>query len=67
MRRFVSSTLRFSGFLALIFTAGCGSSPPISVSLYAATTQTDQGKTIVITVKLTNDTSNSGVTWSLND
>ena len=65
MRRFVSSTLYFSAFLALMFTAGC-SSTPISVSLSAPTTQTDQGKTIVITAKLTNDGSNSGVTWSLN-
>lgn len=65
MRRFVSSTLYFSAFLGLIFTAGC-SSTPISVSLSAPTTQTDQGKTIVITAKLTNDGSNSGVTWGLN-
>src|SRR5215472_642765 len=65
MRRFVSSTLCFSAFLALIFTAGC-SSTPISVSLSAPTTQTDQGKTIVITAKLTNGGSNSGVSWSLN-
>ena len=65
MSRFVSSTLCFSAFLALIFIPGCGSSPPISVSLSAPTTQTDQGKTIVITAKLTNDGSNSGVTWSL--
>src|SRR5215472_3248487 len=65
MRRFVSSTLYFSPVLALTFTAGC-SSTPISVSLSAPTTQTDQGKTIVITAKLTNDGSNSGVTWSLN-
>jgi FG-GAP-like repeat/Putative Ig domain len=66
MRRFVSSTSCFSAFLPLIFTAGCTSSPPISVSLSAPTTQTDQGKTIVITAKLTNDGSNSGVTWGLN-
>jgi hypothetical protein len=65
MSRFVSSTLCFSAFLALIFIPGCGSSPPISVSLSAPTTQTDQGKAIVITAKLTNDGSNSGVTWSL--
>ena len=64
MRRFVSSTLYFSAFLALMFTAGC-SSTPISVSLSAPTTQTDQGKAIVITAKLTNDATNSGVTWSL--
>jgi FG-GAP-like repeat/Putative Ig domain len=65
MSRFVSSTLCFSAFLALIFLPGCGSSPPISVSLSAPTTQTDQGKAIVITAKLRNDGSNSGVTWSL--
>ena len=62
----MSFSLRFSGFLALIFTAGCGSSPPISASLSAPTTQTDQGKTIIVTAQLANDGSNRGVTRSLN-
>lgn len=48
-----------------IFLAGCGSTGPISVALSAPSTQTDQGLAIHITATLTNDSSNSGVTWSL--
>src|SRR5882762_2990356 len=57
---FVSAAL-----LAVAFTAGCSSSPPVSVSLSSASTQTDQGQTISIAAVLTNDSSSQGVTWSL--
>src|SRR5437899_8054297 len=47
-------------------TAGCSSSPPISVGLCPSSPQTiDQGQTVGITATLTNDMSSKGVAWSL--
>jgi hypothetical protein len=48
-------------------TGGCSSSsPPISVSVSPSSPQAiDQGQTVGITATVTNDTSSSGVSWSL--
>jgi FG-GAP-like repeat/Putative Ig domain len=55
-------------FLVAIAAAGCSSSgPPISVSLSPSSPQAiDQTQTLAITATVVNDTSNAGVTWSLN-
>ena len=47
-------------------TAGCSSSPPISVSLSPSSAQAiDQGQTVGITATVINDTSSKGASWSL--
>lgn len=51
---------------AVFFAVGCGSAGPISIALSSSSTQTDQGQSIQIRATLTNDSSNKGVTWSLN-
>jgi hypothetical protein len=59
-----------AGFLALAFACSCSSSapptPPISVQVSVSATQTDQGKSVTITATVTNDSSERGVSWSLN-
>jgi len=58
-----------AGFLAIAFASSCSSSAPplpISVQLSAAATQTDQGKSLSVTATVTNDSSERGVSWSLN-
>ena len=56
----------FLGLLLAIFTVGCASSPPISVTLSPSATQkVQQGQTISISATVMNDSSNKGVTWSL--
>lgn len=44
---------------------GCGSSPPVSVSLSPAAPSADQGIAVKITATVANDRSQKGVTWSL--
>ena len=51
--------------LAVIFAGGCGSAPPISISLSPSTAQTDSGQTLRVTATLTNDSSTRGVLWTL--
>src|ERR1035438_9912611 len=56
------------GLLAVAFLISCSGSsskPPISVSVSAPASQTDQGLTISVTSSVTNDPSGQGVTWSL--
>src|SRR5207245_5187118 len=54
------------GLLPAMFTAGCATSPPISVSLSPSSAQSiQQGQTVSISATVANDTSNKGVTWSL--
>jgi hypothetical protein len=49
-----------------VLTAGCSSSPPISVSLSPSSPQAiDQSQSVTATATLTNDTSHQGVSWSL--
>jgi hypothetical protein len=58
--------LLISALLAIAFLIACGSSkPPISVSVTAPRSQTDQGLTIAITGQITNDRSYQGLKWSL--
>jgi hypothetical protein len=65
-RLFIALTLA-GAFVA----AGCGggsstSTPQISITLSPSATQTlDQGKTLLVTATVANDTSSQGVTWSL--
>jgi hypothetical protein len=55
------------GLLSAMMLCGCGSSnPPISVTTALPTAQTDQGFTVTVSATLTNDSSNKGVSWSLN-
>ncbi len=64
----LSVCLGVATLLATSFLAGCSGSnkPPITVALTPSATQTiDQGQSVNITATLTNDTSNSGVTWGL--
>ena len=49
--------------LAVIFAGGCGSAPPISISLSPSPAQTAQ--TLRVTATLTNDSSTRGVLWTL--
>jgi hypothetical protein len=67
MRRISSWALAFAAFSAAIIAVGCGGSAsgPVSVSLSAAATQTDQGQTVNVTATVANDVSNDGVTWTL--
>ena len=67
MPRIRSLHLFFIALFAAACICACGSSsrPPISVSLPAASVQTDQGQTVSITATLTNDSTFKGVTWSL--
>jgi hypothetical protein len=53
------------GLVMAVGMSGCSSSPPISVSLSAATPAIDQSQTVHIAATLTNDKSSTGVTWSL--
>jgi len=55
-----------AGFLAIAFACSCSSSPPISVQVSASATQTDQGGPVNVTATVTNDSSERGVSWSLN-
>jgi len=57
-----------AGFLAIAFACSCSSSssaPPISVQVSALATQTDQGASVGVTAIVRNDSSESGVSWSL--
>lgn len=50
----------------MIFTVGCASSPPISITLTPSSAQSvQQGQTVSVSATVANDTSNKGVTWSL--
>jgi FG-GAP-like repeat/Putative Ig domain len=52
--------------LAILFAASCSSSgPPISVALSGSSAQTDQGKSVTVSAMVANDSSASGVSWSL--
>jgi len=56
-----------TGFLTIAFACSCSSSaPPISVQISASATQTDQGASVSVTATVANDSSSSGVSWSLN-
>ena len=66
MSRVRSALAGFIALLAVTFASSCSSSsPPISVGLSASSAQTDQGLSVSITAKVTNDPSGSGVSWSL--
>jgi hypothetical protein len=58
-----------AGLMGLVMAmgmSGCSSSPPISVSVSAATPAIDQTQTVHIAATVTNDKSSTGVMWNLN-
>lgn len=57
--------IKLAVLTAMILQAGCGSSPPISISLSPSPAQTDSGQTVRVIATVTNDSSMSGVLWSL--
>jgi len=67
MERISSAVAVFTALLAVTFASSCSSSPApqISIGLSASSAQTDQGKSVTITAMVTNDSSGSGVSWSL--
>ena len=67
MRRVSSWALAFAALSAATIIFGCGgsASAPVSVTISAAATQTDQGQTVNVTATVANDVSNQGVTWVL--
>ena len=58
----------FALFLVVMLAAmlGCSSPPPISLSLSSSAQALDQGQDVNITATVTNDTSDKGVSWTLN-
>jgi large repetitive protein len=68
-RGFASRVLEISAVIAIIFVAGCGSTPAkptVSVAITPAGPVTmEQGGTASLTAAVTNDTASAGVTWSL--
>jgi hypothetical protein len=67
MSRISSTFAGLTGLLAIAFLSSCSSSnsAPISVGLTASAAQTDQGKSVTLTAAIMNDSSGSGVSWSL--
>jgi hypothetical protein len=66
MERMSSAVAGLIASLAITFASSCSSSgPPISVGLSASSAQTDQGKSVAVTAMVANDSSGSGVLWSL--
>ena len=68
-RGLVSRVLGISAVIAILFVAGCGSTPAkptVSVAITPAGPVTmEQGGTASLTAAVTNDTASAGVTWSL--
>lgn len=61
-----SVALTLLGCVPMIFSVGCASSPPISITLTPSSAQSvQQGQTVSVSATAANDTSNKGVTWSL--
>ena len=65
----VSRVIGISALIAILFVAGCSSSPKkptVSVAISPAGPVTlEQGGTASLTAAVTNDTASAGVTWSL--
>lgn len=58
--------LTLVGCVPTIFTVGCASAPPISITLTPSSAQSvQQGQTVSVSATVANDTSNKGVTWTL--
>lgn len=68
-RALVSRVLGISALVAILFVAGCGSTPAkptVGVAISPAGPVTlEQGGTAALTAAVTNDTASAGVTWSL--
>lgn len=56
-----------TGFLTIAFACSCSSPPPgVSVQVSASAMEIDQGQSASVTATVNNDSSEHGVTWSLN-
>lgn len=62
----LSFLVSFIALLGVLFACSCSNpGAPVAVGISASAKQTDQGKSVAITATVANDSSNSGVSWSL--